>query len=98
MQLFIQQYNTGLQTWHTYWIKYRLARFNHFLRYIQKGLNMSLNTDLVAVLFFSNTNHVSLSTRIRFLDEALNVPEMVERFRTYRHPRIPVFLKWTSIV
>ena len=54
---------------------------------------MSLNTNLVAMLFFSNTNHVSLSTRIRFLDEALNVPEMVERFRTYRHPRIPVFRK-----
>jgi CBS domain containing-hemolysin-like protein len=30
-------------------------------------------------------------TRIRFLDEALSVPEMVERFRTYRHPRVPVF-------
>ncbi len=32
-------------------------------------------------------------TRIRFLDEALSVPEMVERFRAYRHPRIPVFRK-----
>ncbi len=30
-------------------------------------------------------------TRIRFLDQALSVPEMVERFRTYRHPRVPVF-------
>jgi CBS domain containing-hemolysin-like protein len=30
-------------------------------------------------------------TRIRFLDEALSVPEMVERFRAYRHPRVPVF-------
>ena len=30
-------------------------------------------------------------TRIRFLDDALSVPEMVERFRTYRHPRVPVF-------
>ena len=32
-------------------------------------------------------------TRIRFLDEALSVPEMVERFRAYRHPRVPVFRK-----
>jgi len=32
-------------------------------------------------------------TRIRFLDEALSVPEMVERFRIYRHPRVPVFRK-----
>jgi putative hemolysin len=30
-------------------------------------------------------------TRIRFLDEALSIPEMVDRFRTYRHPRVPVF-------
>jgi len=30
-------------------------------------------------------------THIRFLDEALSVPEMVERFRVYRHPRVPVF-------
>ena len=30
-------------------------------------------------------------TRIRFLDETLSVPEMVERFRIYRHPRVPVF-------
>jgi CBS domain containing-hemolysin-like protein len=32
-------------------------------------------------------------TRIRFLDEALSVPDMVERFRIYRHPRVPVFRK-----
>ena len=30
-------------------------------------------------------------THIRFLDEALTVPQMVDRFRTYRHPRVPVF-------
>jgi CBS domain containing-hemolysin-like protein len=32
-------------------------------------------------------------TRICFIDEALSVPEMVERFRAYRHPRVPVFRK-----
>jgi CBS domain containing-hemolysin-like protein len=32
-------------------------------------------------------------TRIRFLDEALSVPDMVKRFRAYRHPRVPVFRK-----
>ena len=32
-------------------------------------------------------------TRIRFLDETLSIPEMVERFRIYRHPRVPVFRK-----
>jgi CBS domain containing-hemolysin-like protein len=32
-------------------------------------------------------------TRIRFLDEALSVKEMVDRFRAYRHPRVPVFRK-----
>jgi CBS domain containing-hemolysin-like protein len=30
-------------------------------------------------------------THVRFLDEALSLPEMVDRFRTYRHPRVPVF-------
>ncbi len=30
-------------------------------------------------------------TRIRFLDEDLAVPELMERFRTHRHPRVPVF-------
>ena len=30
-------------------------------------------------------------TRIRFLDEALSIPEMVEKFRIYQHPRVPVF-------
>lgn len=30
-------------------------------------------------------------TRTEFLDEAMDVPEMVERFREYQHPRVPVF-------
>jgi CBS domain containing-hemolysin-like protein len=30
-------------------------------------------------------------TRTAFLDVALTVPEMVERFRTFRHPRVPVY-------
>lgn len=30
-------------------------------------------------------------TQIRFLDEALSIPEIVEKFRNYRHPRVPVF-------
>jgi CBS domain containing-hemolysin-like protein len=30
-------------------------------------------------------------TRTAFLDVAMTVPEMVERFRTFRHPRVPVF-------
>ncbi len=30
-------------------------------------------------------------TRIKFLSADMNVPEMVERFREYRHPRVPVF-------
>jgi putative hemolysin len=30
-------------------------------------------------------------TRVNFLDMAMSVPEMVERFRIFRHPRVPVF-------
>jgi CBS domain containing-hemolysin-like protein len=30
-------------------------------------------------------------TRTAFLNAEMAVPEMVERFRTYRHPRVPVF-------
>lgn len=30
-------------------------------------------------------------TRTDFLDAAMDVPEMVERFREYQHPRVPVF-------
>ena len=33
------------------------------LQYFQQRLNMALKTDLVAMLFFSDTNRVSLSTR-----------------------------------
>jgi len=30
-------------------------------------------------------------TKTAFLNADMNVPEMVERFRTFRHPRVPVF-------
>ncbi|MGB5443840.1 MAG: hemolysin family protein, partial [Gammaproteobacteria bacterium] len=30
-------------------------------------------------------------TRTAFLNADMTVPEMIERFRTYRHPRVPVF-------
>ncbi len=30
-------------------------------------------------------------TRVDFLNAEMSVPEMVERFRTYQHPRVPVF-------
>ena len=30
-------------------------------------------------------------TRVRFLSADMSVPEMVEKFREYRHPRVPVF-------
>ena len=30
-------------------------------------------------------------TRVNFLSADMNVPEMVEKFRQYRHPRVPVF-------
>jgi magnesium and cobalt exporter, CNNM family len=30
-------------------------------------------------------------TQVNFLDMAMSVPEMVERFRIFRHPRVPVF-------
>jgi CBS domain containing-hemolysin-like protein len=30
-------------------------------------------------------------TRTAFLDAEMSVPEMVERFRTFKHPRVPVF-------
>ena len=30
-------------------------------------------------------------TRVKFLDVGMSVPEMVEKFRQYKHPRVPVF-------
>jgi putative hemolysin len=39
------------------------------------------------------------SPRIRFLDAELPVSELIERFRTYRHPRIPVYKgHWDNVI
>ena len=48
-----------------------------FLRNFQQGLDMSLKTDLIAMQFFSYTNHVSLITRTA-LGEVVNkgLPEI----------------------
>jgi CBS domain containing-hemolysin-like protein len=37
--------------------------------------------------------------RIRFLDASLPVPELIEEFRKYHHPRIPVFQEhWDNVI
>ncbi len=37
--------------------------------------------------------------RIQFLDAALPVPELIETFRSYRHPRIPVYQgHWDNVI
>lgn len=37
--------------------------------------------------------------RIRFLDASLPVPELIEEFRKYHHPRIPVFEEhWDNVI
>lgn len=39
------------------------------------------------------------SIRIRFLDASLPVPEMIDRFREYAHPRIPVYEDhWDNVI
>ncbi len=37
--------------------------------------------------------------RIRFLDAALPLPELIERFRQYQHPRVPVYSgHWDNVI
>ena len=37
--------------------------------------------------------------RIRFLDAALPLPELIERFRQYHHPRVPVYSgHWDNVI
>ena len=37
--------------------------------------------------------------RIRFLDAALPVPELIEQFRSFRHPRVPVYQgHWDNVI
>jgi len=39
------------------------------------------------------------SPRVYFLDASLPVPELIEQFRQYRHPRIPVFQgHWDNVI
>ncbi len=37
--------------------------------------------------------------RIQFLDAALPIPELIEQFRSYRHPRVPVYQgHWDNVI
>jgi CBS domain containing-hemolysin-like protein len=74
----------------------QLDEFRTLVEEVAKGgeLNATERVLIYNLLEAGDTEVVEIMTprtRTAFLNAEMTVPEMVERFRAYRHPRVPVF-------